>query len=59
MHNLHPQRATDRKVLIANCIGNIFSEYINWDLIFNMVMLLNVTVVKVAAFPYFEQSNPL
>lgn len=59
MRNLHPQRATDRQILIADCIGNIFPAYIKWDLIFNLLILLNVTVTKVAAFPYFEQSNPL
>lgn len=28
MHNLHSQRATDRQVLIADCIGSIFLAYI-------------------------------
>lgn len=55
MHNMHPQRATDRKVLIADGSGNIFPAYIKWDLIFSLLILLTVTVAKVAAFPYCKQ----
>lgn len=35
------------------------SEYIKWDLVFNLFILVNVTVATVSPFRYLEQSNLL